>query len=757
AVAIGRLGEREVIASASSDHTIRLWDATGHLIGGPLTGHTGGVNAVAVSPGGDTIVAAGDDGILWLYDALSDWPVEETDDLLKSTPTVIASVTSDDASEEDLLGVTPEVERLSALICARATSAPLSVALLGDWGSGKSSFMLQMKRRVARLAEASRDSSPDNAFVGNVRQAWFNAWHYSDDTVWVGMVEQLFRALAIDPHASDPDPDSERPHQIRKRLTDIRAERSKIEADLSARQSTNSKIGPKVRSYANQAFRSLKKHWFGLGILPTILILAGLALWQGFGKDLTGWTITATVGAWVSALLVRAARAFRRTKEALEAADEKMRDRDNNLASEEQNLQEALVKADAIVGLTRFVNQGVGDDITKYRGIVAEVHQQLQELDRRITNAGRQLPELLGGERPIERVILYVDDLDRCPPQKVVDVLAAVDLLLSLPLFVGVVGVDARWLRRSLQHHEQTLFPEAEHAGDLPLEEVRDPLDYLDKIFQIPYSLRKPRPETVREYVGTLLLPRSGQETGLAEDTVPAPAPSEVLADTQDPVDDPPATSARSPGHGSESTKEAQRARTVASRASERSPINLRPENLTISSHEIDYLGSVGAHLLSTPRAAKKLVNLYRLVRCGVSPAELSTFADSSDAEPYRATALLLGVLVGCPRLAARVFPEIGSANPDLDLSTLIRATVHGGVGKTEHSLAHDALSDCPMCIAALQLDTALGSMRPLPGYPTKVGAYKRWALEVSHLSFHTAPLLQRRRAVRGPLGLELR
>ena len=47
--------------------------------------------------------------------------------------------------------------------------------------------------------------------------------------------------------------------------------------------------------------------------------------------------------------------------------------------------------------------------------------------------------------------MLYIDDLERCEPDQVVQVLQAVHLLLAMELFVVVVGVDPRWLLRSLQ------------------------------------------------------------------------------------------------------------------------------------------------------------------------------------------------------------------------------------------------------------------------------------------------------------------
>ena len=66
---------------------------------------------------------------------------------------------------------------------------------------------------------------------------------------------------------------------------------------------------------------------------------------------------------------------------------------------------------------------------------------------------------------PLERIVLYIDDLDRCPPRRVVEVLEAVHLMLALELFVVVVAVDARWLIRSLEYHYRELFS----TGDDPV------------------------------------------------------------------------------------------------------------------------------------------------------------------------------------------------------------------------------------------------------------------------------------------------
>ena len=93
--------------------------------------------------------------------------------------------------------------------------------------------------------------------------------------------------------------------------------------------------------------------------------------------------------------------------------------------------------------------------------------------------------------RPIDRIVLYIDDLDRCDPEQVVNVLQAVHLLLAMPLFVVVVGVDPRWLLRALRTRYQGIL------GAGAVEETDEslgfaestPQSYLEKIFQVPFVL----------------------------------------------------------------------------------------------------------------------------------------------------------------------------------------------------------------------------------------------------------------------------
>lgn len=84
----------------------------------------------------------------------------------------------------------------------------------------------------------------------------------------------------------------------------------------------------------------------------------------------------------------------------------------------------------------------------------------------------------------VSRIVLYIDDLDRCQPDRVVEVLQAVHLLLSFRLFVVFVAVDVRWVSKALNATYSKMLGKTAGDGGATAH------DYLEKIFQVPYWVR---------------------------------------------------------------------------------------------------------------------------------------------------------------------------------------------------------------------------------------------------------------------------
>ncbi|MGB0742971.1 MAG: P-loop NTPase fold protein [Opitutales bacterium] len=138
-------------------------------------------------------------------------------------------------------------------------------------------------------------------------------------------------------------------------------------------------------------------------------------------------------------------------------------------------------------------DRAVGEDYTQHLGLLALLRKDFEALEVLMEEAVEEdkspsVRELQDANkrtvRPIRRIILFIDDLDRCPPKRVVEVLQAIHLLLAFRLFVVVVGVDSRWIWKCLSSHYGSML-----NLSLKDEEGFAPSNYLEKIFQFPYWL----------------------------------------------------------------------------------------------------------------------------------------------------------------------------------------------------------------------------------------------------------------------------
>ncbi|MDY3203920.1 MAG: P-loop NTPase fold protein [Arcobacter sp.] len=88
-----------------------------------------------------------------------------------------------------------------------------------------------------------------------------------------------------------------------------------------------------------------------------------------------------------------------------------------------------------------------------------------------------------------DSVVIFVDDLDRCMPERVIDTLEAIKLFLSVPNTAFVIGADERIIKHSISMHLQlhTLNNNSEYLQDTQ----QIVTDYIEKLIQIPYRIPK--------------------------------------------------------------------------------------------------------------------------------------------------------------------------------------------------------------------------------------------------------------------------
>lgn len=103
-------------------------------------------------------------------------------------------------------------------------------------------------------------------------------------------------------------------------------------------------------------------------------------------------------------------------------------------------------------------------------------------------------------EAGIKKLVVLIDDLDRCLPDRIIDNLEAIKLFLNVDNTAFVIGADPRIVRDAIRHRYADLIERDQNVE----ENKRVVLDYLEKLIQVPYNLPKLSDTEVETYI-TLL------------------------------------------------------------------------------------------------------------------------------------------------------------------------------------------------------------------------------------------------------------
>jgi hypothetical protein len=187
------------------------------------------------------------------------------------------------------------------------------------------------------------------------------------------------------------------------------------------------------------------------------------------------------------------------------------------------------------------------------------------------------------------RVLIVIDDLDRCEPDKAVEVLQAVNRLLDRDSFIVCLGVDARIVTAAIQSHYANVLEAAGASG----------YEYLDKIVQIPFRIPDPDRDAIKGFLASQLptdviehdtegapVAEAGTPTAGVPDTAPDGAPPDETPDDE--------------MYTAPAAPEQQRS---------------LGQRVSFTQDEQSAFSELADYLRPNPRHVKRLVNVYRLVR----------------------------------------------------------------------------------------------------------------------------------------------
>ena len=183
----------------------------------------------------------------------------------------------------------------------------------------------------------------------------------------------------------------------------------------------------------------------------------------------------------------------------LQDLEKQQQDLQHTIQDIEKELPDNLPKS-----LADYVSSRIQDgSYDQHLGLMHQVKEDLINLSRRLlpppmsSTTNEEFEQRMQDLQQVfprgpARVVVYIDDLDRCPPNRVVEVLEAVQLLVKTPLFIAVLAIDERYITRALeQYYKGVLHRKGSPSGT----------DYLEKIIQLPYRVRPIMPSALETYL----------------------------------------------------------------------------------------------------------------------------------------------------------------------------------------------------------------------------------------------------------------
>jgi hypothetical protein len=261
------------------------------------------------------------------------------------------------------------------------------------------------------------------------------------------------------------------------------------------------------------------------------------------------------------------------------------------------------------------------------------------------------------------------------------------------------------------------------------------PQDYLEKIFQVPFTLPRVQQDGfVKLIEGTFPLASRNEKASNGKRDQSAQAPLSPVPQTTPPVGSPAVGTPGVPGNpppgpAVPGVSNVPASLTVGGTSAIGATLVATVEReFYLEENERKFMAERLSAFMRTPRLIKRFANVYRMLRLGVEEKTYPSFVGGDRDAACRCVQVLLALNVGFPRVAADLlrqlaWPEFAAA-PFQDFSTFIRVTMP--------KRARGATA------AQSEFDEALALLTALePHVPRSQEVWSHWAKEVGRYSMY--------------------
>jgi len=403
----------------------------------------------------------------------------------------VAAAASEYGTPEDALGYETYANALGDLITHPDTGTPLAIAICAHWGMGKTTLMHYIKKRIDEIGLESGER-----YV----KIDFNAWKYSkSEAIWAAFYSVILAS---------------------------------VEKSLSRgrRLLFRGRVAKETHPVRFAAW------WAGAAMLVAALAFLAYSLFSPEnvattgGQELQLKEITTVIENSptpdsTTTLITRQPKPSAEPFFSLGSL----------------SLKEAIPLVACLVGLIstiwglcRSLSRRIlgkvkrtGTDLlpVTQADVVTYVDSVMDWLKRQFE---REKVGIKGIRKMPSRYVIFVDDIDRVQPNKVMQMMEAIKLFLEMPEFVFVLAMDAKVVRQAVGGHYDFMTETADEREKIGH-------DYLEKIIQIPFYL----PELARsdlenlkdQLLNNIMKPIKAAPEGKGSDEKPSSEPEDTPPD----------------------------------------------------------------------------------------------------------------------------------------------------------------------------------------------------------------------------------